>query len=398
VVQLERQTGKSAAARRKLLKQRASGHANGLTIVCLHFEAVVIYGLYALGSLFETDVQLSAEASGSGPEFWDVEQWWSTIDTLVYIAAVSLIEPFYVAAGFALYLNRRVMLEGWDIELALRRITQQVPRVALVLVAMAVGGALGQSSPALAMGADSTLAATKTEGVLKVEAEDGATADEDVPAPKDTPARAAALEVLADPTFGSERRVERWVAIDDDDTEAPPRSPQGWWRDAFGALAELLRLLAWVALAVLIVAIIWAVSKRWTGRRIEPAAEVAPATLFGLAIAPESLPVDIPTAARAALAAGQLREALSLLYRGALSYLVHQRGLRVGRGATEGDVLTLAQRRLPAGSADYFAMLLPVWVETAYAGRLPDAGRVSQLCDAFDAAMPVAPAPAGNPS
>ena len=33
-----------------------------------------------------------------------------------------VLEPFYVAAGFGLYLNRRTLLEGWDIEVALRRI------------------------------------------------------------------------------------------------------------------------------------------------------------------------------------------------------------------------------------------------------------------------------------
>ena len=35
--------------------------------------------------------------------------------------AVTTIEPFYVAGGFSLYLNRRTLLEGWDIELELRR-------------------------------------------------------------------------------------------------------------------------------------------------------------------------------------------------------------------------------------------------------------------------------------
>jgi hypothetical protein len=44
---------------------------------------------------------------------------------VVYFAAYALViaflEPFYVAAGFALYLNRRVELEAWDVEQELRR-------------------------------------------------------------------------------------------------------------------------------------------------------------------------------------------------------------------------------------------------------------------------------------
>ena len=38
-----------------------------------------------------------------------------------YTIAVVLIEPFYVAAGFAMYLNRRAELEAWDIEQEFKR-------------------------------------------------------------------------------------------------------------------------------------------------------------------------------------------------------------------------------------------------------------------------------------
>jgi hypothetical protein len=38
-----------------------------------------------------------------------------------YTIAVLFIEPFYVAAGFAMYLNRRAELEAWDIEQEFKR-------------------------------------------------------------------------------------------------------------------------------------------------------------------------------------------------------------------------------------------------------------------------------------
>jgi hypothetical protein len=38
-----------------------------------------------------------------------------------YVIAVLFVEPFYVAAGFGMYLNRRAELEAWDIEQELRR-------------------------------------------------------------------------------------------------------------------------------------------------------------------------------------------------------------------------------------------------------------------------------------
>ena len=40
---------------------------------------------------------------------------------IAYAIAVLFLEPFYVAAGFAMYLNRRAELEAWDIEQEFRR-------------------------------------------------------------------------------------------------------------------------------------------------------------------------------------------------------------------------------------------------------------------------------------
>ncbi len=39
-------------------------------------------------------------------------------------------EPVYVACGFSLYLNRRTVLEAWDLELVFRRLRQRLSDVA----------------------------------------------------------------------------------------------------------------------------------------------------------------------------------------------------------------------------------------------------------------------------
>jgi hypothetical protein len=41
--------------------------------------------------------------------------------SVAYAMTVVFLEPFYVAAGFAMYLNRRAELEAWDIEQEFRR-------------------------------------------------------------------------------------------------------------------------------------------------------------------------------------------------------------------------------------------------------------------------------------
>jgi len=42
--------------------------------------------------------------------------WMTATILLSFAAAVLVLEPFFVGAGFAMYLNRRVELEAWDIE------------------------------------------------------------------------------------------------------------------------------------------------------------------------------------------------------------------------------------------------------------------------------------------
>jgi hypothetical protein len=42
--------------------------------------------------------------------------WLTGAGIACYLIAVAVVEPFFVGAGFAMYLNRRVELEAWDIE------------------------------------------------------------------------------------------------------------------------------------------------------------------------------------------------------------------------------------------------------------------------------------------
>jgi hypothetical protein len=53
------------------------------------------------------------------------ETWSNPLNSLPfavsYAVSILFLEPFYVSAGFALYLNRRVELEAWDIEQEFRR-------------------------------------------------------------------------------------------------------------------------------------------------------------------------------------------------------------------------------------------------------------------------------------
>ena len=113
-----------------------------------------------------------------------------------------------------------------------------------------------------------------------------------------------------------------------------------------------------------------------------------PSHVRELDIRPESLPADIGAAVRALWLAGERRAALSLLYRGALSRLVHSYGVAIGDASTEGDCVRLARGALPTASADFVAALVQAWQVAVYGDRVLATEHVLRLCDDFDRRLP----------
>jgi hypothetical protein len=335
VVQLEGQRGAAARERRSVLSRRTRSYAVWLTLVCLHFEGVLYWSLHFLATMLlpatsvETSDFFGALFSGST---------WTYADVIAYAGAIFIVEPFYVAAGFALYLNRRTLLEGWDLEVALRRIAARAAPVVLLLVI----GAL----PLLAH------------------------------AQKDPKKEIA--EVLKAPEFGYDHEVERWMPRARDEkkesaVELPDFSFALW-------LAKLVQFVLWALVAAALAYALWWIVRNLPRYARAPAPEryQAPAALFGMELAPQTLPADVPAAATKLLREGKPREALALLYRGALSRLIHQRGVELHASNTEMEVLA-------AAPSDYLRQLVEAWRACAYANRVPPAPAIEALAQGYGA-------------
>lgn len=120
IEQLEGQRGRARRQRRQLLLNENRGAAAALQVAFVHAEAVLAYGLVALLWWFAP----AAQADGMW-KWLIVPEEGALAPALVgctsYMLAVLALEPFFVAAGFAMYLNRRVVLEAWDVEQEFRR-------------------------------------------------------------------------------------------------------------------------------------------------------------------------------------------------------------------------------------------------------------------------------------
>ena len=48
--------------------------------------------------------------------------------------AMSLTDVFVTGAGFGVYLNNRTWIEGWDVELAFKRLARRLAKAAMVML------------------------------------------------------------------------------------------------------------------------------------------------------------------------------------------------------------------------------------------------------------------------
>lgn len=176
----------------------------------------------------------------------------------------------------------------------------------------------------------------------------------------------------------------------DQPKEADPASDLRWLRDFMRWFTEAGRWLIWLGLAAL-AALLIVYLRRWIAVRGDAAdgrALALPSHVRDLDIRPESLPDDLPAAVRALWQRGESRAALSLLYRGALSRLVHEHDLPVRAASTEGECAALASRHLDAERGAFAARLIGLWQLAVYGARLPEDGAVFAVCDEFSQRLP----------
>jgi hypothetical protein len=186
-------------------------------------------------------------------------------------------------------------------------------------------------------------------------------------------------EVLKAKEFGYERDAMRWQQRNPSEKKSERSEREGW--GGFGyALARGIEVLLWILAGAVLTYALWFLA-RMLPRGREPAPEPyrPPPALFGMDLAPETLPADVAAAAAALAREGKLREALGLLYRGSLSSLVHKRGVRLMASHTEAEVLLLAGGEVHS----YMSQLVDAWRQCAYAQRKPAATDIERLAQGY---------------
>ncbi len=342
VEDLEGLRGKDYAQRVRLLLRRGDA-----TVVMLALWRAALTGWLSLALFFTGMMFLPAGQA----EEWQVlvDAWsndsWNEIPALVgwmgmvsLLLSMSLVDVFATGAGFGIYVNHRTWIEGWDVELAFRRLGNRLRGAGAALLGLVL---LCGLAPRVEAGPKETI--------------------EEVKAHEDFTVHSVEYKV------------------------SNPGSSSSWnWDGSW--LAGLAQVLMWLIVGAFLFFIGWLIWRyrhllaggaSVSGKRVPaPRAQV----VMGMAVAPESLPRDIPGAAMDLWRVGRRQEAMSLLYRGTISKLIEIAGVEIAESDTESDCLRRVEAEA-AAHAGYFGGLTAAWMMLAYGRNAPPDEAMQELCD-----------------
>ncbi|UKE69818.1 DUF4129 domain-containing protein [Xanthomonas cerealis pv. cerealis] len=420
---LEGASAEQQRQRRRSLGGAVYGHALLLASVCWHFEAMLCLACIAAILMFVPVELLPETVRAAWALVGEENPAWADIGLNVFgWLAMTLIEPFFVGAGFGLYLNRRTEIEAWDVEMALRRLRERLGDAAPLLLALVLLGAPGAALRAqtAAPGAGDPAVAAEPQarpapapqpaqetagddGDIKDPAKAQEKSADDAPEPvalddvfdtvpaADTRFDRAADRAYQDPLLSGKRSIGYWKKRDrSENEEKKPDQSKIDPRFGRGLLASVAVVFAFVGewgmwlLAGMLVLVLLLTAKHWlpwmrgSGRK---RAAVETPLAHAPVLSAEPMPDDVATSARRLWREGRQRDALALLYRASVATVCERANLALPPGATEAQCLR-ASRRLPDDTdRDLFARMVRTWQYAAYAARLPDAAAFDALLE-----------------
>lgn len=363
---LEGVQGARLRERRRVLGSAVYGNAALLTLVCINFEIALALASVALVFLFVPVEYLPETMRAAWSLAIEQPPWWVQVGSnLAGWIATSVIEPFFVGAGFGLYLNRRTQIEAWDVEIAFRKLRARLTAAAapLALVLALLGAGLAPAR------AQETQVQTKP-------------AKEEVPtlpavfgdARVDERAFSKAVDqAYRDPLLDSKSKQVTWEKRDKTKPKPPPQRDMSWLSGFGKVLAFIAEWGLWILVGGL-VAVLLLTMRHWLPwmsgslRRYKPLPTDVETEILQF---PEILPDNVPAEARRLWAQGKPRHALALLYRASVETMAKRAEVTLPPGATESECLR-ASRRMPDGEdRSLFARMVRVWQYAAYAQQLP---------------------------
>lgn len=442
VTVLEGLSGKARSQRVSLLTRKLSSPAAWLTIGAVHIEVfinlAILTGIMMLipsGVELELETVIYTDASLQGH-----------IYNVIWLICASVIAPFYVCAGFSLYLQRRIDLEAWDIEIQFRQLAERLHHKRRSKASTMLG--IGVLASCFYFTFDSNLVMAQGDRDLSNRALSSKTLSNneqvvdtqmvpsvgngDVPLldslaldtveteqPFLTPdyASDAALpigerasskerihEILSNEPFLNEITKSQFVLKEK--TEDQESGVPEWlinfieWLEGSGDffswlgaglrfIAQFIEFILWGAVILILALVVWRrrkwMSQLFTSLDVRSPTEqaVAPKALFGINLEEEPLPDDLLGRVNEMWRSGRSREAFALLMR-AVILLCVDRNCSFKDGYTELECAEVVRNDLGGRFGSEFMIIIRQWQQIAYAHRTCSDEQFAELCAIYE--------------
>lgn len=336
-----------------------SGHVGAkmgfIFMLCLHALwiqlVVVLYIMFPFLEFKELMLLLDAEQAPP-PEFF-----WTCLAS--YLLVYTLLTPFYVGAGFGMYLNARTKMEGWDVELTFRKMANRISPAAIILfigvIGLSANAQEATKDPQIVIGEvlkdDSFKIHTKTK---KTRTYNNGGSGQSIKKPKENKRLRT-----------SKTRKQK------------NRSSKGLNLEGFN-----LAIFGWIILATVAIYAIYLIAKSIidrAGRDKAPETPTVAKTVMGMDVDQKSIPKDLISQARELWDAGKARESIALLYRGGLSWLIYTGNVPIKESDTELDCYIRSSDHLDDPQRiEYLKTLTDTWINIAY-GKEPPSNQTMTL-------------------
>lgn len=352
--QLERLKGNAKSSRKRVLLHKSTHKQTFWMLFCVHVELLIaavlllaVYNFIPQGVNVDEQFIMTSVMNGG----------FDNVYYLTYLIAIQIMALYYVTGGFLAYINTRVHLEGWDLELAFKQIASRVSK-ASVLVAILLFTGIADVSP------------VRAEEPVKQEAEN--------------PTRLEVEKIYQEHELIEVKSI--WQPIPKE-ADKKSNSDPAWLKSLLGAILGLGKLIGYVFWIIVIALIIWVAIKLYhfrKGRSYNPALvsdkkpEVNIPTLFA-DIIDQNWPDDLLQAAQDANKNNSPREALAYILRFSLLLAQRHSPINILPSMTEKECEKLLLNVLPEGYHLYYRKLFTAWVQQAWAHKAASEEQISEL-------------------
>lgn len=375
VEQLEKLKAKASSQRKNLLLGRFQHKQTWWLLLCVHFELLLTIAIASIIIVMlpkgvEVDTQFLWQGLNDG-----------TFDSLyffIYLIVISLVAPFFTTGGFLMYLNCRIALEGWDIELSFKRMVQRLAvSGACILLCF---GAIPDKAYALESSAQAST--TQTVEPQKLEKNEYLTQ----------------VKKQVDDIYRDHELIDTqvtWLPKPSD-----KKQDTNWLKgilDFFSVLSAISPFIGYFFWGLLLAVVVWLVWRLWlyyqkySGgferaksvkyRDNKEAEQTLPSFLAD--ITEQAWPDDLLLAAEQALGAAKYRLALACLLRHALLYVEQLAPRTLSSAMTEYECQRALAKIVKPELNRHFQQLFALWLKHAWGHKSVKEQDIAELISKF---------------